>query len=343
MTFNRIALIPAYKPCDEMIHTVKQLYDNHFDVVVVNDGSGNDYEPVFRIAENIASVISHETNKGKGEALKTGMQYIYEHFVPPYIVVTADADGQHKTEDIIHVSETAEQFPDTLILGSRKFDNDVPIRSRFGNAVTRTVYHISSGQKIDDTQTGLRAFSDKLLPEMLSVAGSRYEYEMNVLMEMPRRNIPIKEVTIQTVYLDGNSSSHFHAVKDSFRIYKEILKYSASSFISFLADYGLFCLLSFFTGSTVISNIAARLCSSILNFNLNRKFVFCSESKLKTSAFKYFTLAAVILALNTLLLKMLSFTGMNPYTAKLITETVLFLFSYILQHTFVFRKERISA
>lgn len=343
MTFKKIALIPAYMPGKEMIDTVRQLFDSGFHVVAVNDGSGEGFDDIFRAVSNMAAVITHGENKGKGEALKTGMRYIREYFPPPYIVVTADADGQHITEDILRVSEAAEMSPDALILGSRKFDGGVPLRSRFGNTVTRAVYRLSSGQRIYDTQTGLRAFSNRLINEMLSVSGSRYEYEMNVLMEMPRRDIPIKEVTIQTVYLDGNSSSHFDTVKDSFRIYREILKYSLSSLVSFIADYGLFCLFSFITGSAVISNITARLFSSVLNYNLNRKYVFRSESSAKTSALRYFALAAVILALNTLILKTLTVIGINTYAGKLVTETVLFLFSYIVQHTLVFGKERASA
>ena len=166
---------------------------------------------------------------------------------------------------------------------------------------------------------------------------------MNVLMEMSRQSIPIKEVPIQTIYLDGNASSHFDTVKDSFRIYKEILKYSASSLISFFVDYGLFCTLSLFTGSAVLSNIAARIFSSTLNFSLNRKFVFRSKQNLTTSAFRYFTLAAAVLTLNTLILRSLSLIGINTYAAKIITEIILFIFSYVIQHKFVFKKERASA
>ena len=343
MTFNKIALIPAYKPGEELITTVGQLYENGFHIVVVNDGSGEDHDCIFEAVSSKASVIAHGENKGKGEALKTGMGYIREHFPEPYIVVTADADGQHMTEDIIRVSEAAELSPDSLILGSRRFDNNVPLRSRFGNTVTRAVYRLSSGQRIYNTQTGLRAFSNRLINEMLSVTGSRYEYEMYVLMELPRRDIPIREVKIQTVYLDGNSSSHFDTVRDSFRIYKEILRYSASSFVSFIVDYGLYCMLSLLTGSAVVSNITARLFSSVLNYNLNRKFVFRSEVGAVRSALKYFALAAVILALNTLILKLLTVIGINIYAGKLVTETVLFLFSYLVQHIFVFRKERAQA
>ena len=338
-----IAVIPAYKPGMEMTDTVRELKEAGFEVVVVNDGSGNEFDHVFDIARELTTVVEHDVNKGKGEALKTGIRYIREHYPEPYIIVTADADGQHKTKDIINVCNEAESNPDSLILGSRKFDGNVPLRSRVGNTITRTVYRISSGVKVFDTQTGLRAFSHHLSEQMLEISGSRYEYEMNVLMEMSGRSVPIKEVWIETVYLNDNSSSHFNTIKDAFRIYKEILKYSASSFMCFLADYGLFCALSLLTGSAVYSNIIARICSSLLNFGVNRKFVFCSETRFSSSALKYFCLAAVVLLLNTLILRALAGIGISAYVAKLMTELILFAFSYIMQQKFVFRKAKAAA
>ncbi|MBP0962020.1 MAG: bifunctional glycosyltransferase family 2/GtrA family protein, partial [Oscillospiraceae bacterium] len=311
-----IAIIPAYKPGMEMPETVRELKEAGFEVVVVNDGSGSEFDHVFDIARELTTVVEHDVNKGKGEALKTGIRYIRESYPEPYIIVTADADGQHKTKDIINVCSEAEAHPDSLILGSRKFDKDVvPLRSRMGNTITRMVYRISSGVKVFDTQTGLRAFSHRLSEQMLEISGSRYEYEMNVLMEMSGRSVPIREVWIETVYLNDNSSSHFSTIKDSFRIYKEILKYSASSFMCFLADYGLFCVLSLLTGSAVYSNIIARICSSLLNFGVNRKFVFCSENRFSSSALKYFCLAAVVLLLNTLILRALAGIGISAYVS----------------------------
>lgn len=340
MTFQKIALIPAYKPDDAMTETVSRLNRNGFDVIVVNDGSGPDYNDQFRRASYSAEILEHDVNRGKGAALKTGLEYISRKYNSPYVVVTADADGQHTLRDIIRVCAAAEQEPDKLILGSRKFDKDVPLRSRFGNWITRIIYRLSSGTRVSDTQTGLRAFCDRLVPKMLKISGSRYEYEMNVLMELPRSGTGIKEIWIETVYLDGNSSSHFNPLKDSVRIYREILKYSASSLISFLVDYGLFCMLSFFTGMTVFSNVTARVCSSIVNFSLNRKFVFSSDQKITSSALKYFTLAAAVLIMNTLILKALSMTGLSTYAAKIITEIILFVLNYLVQRKIVFRKKQ---
>lgn len=336
---QKIALIPAYKPQQELTDLTAQLSQNGFSVVIVNDGSGVEFRQIFDSLSSSAHVIAHAENKGKGEALKTGMNYIRNHFKPPYFTVTADADGQHKIYDIIHVIQEAEQHPESLILGSRKFDKNVPFRSQFGNTMTRLVYQLSTGIKIHDTQTGLRAFSHKLIDSLIAIPGSRYEYEINVLMELARNHTEIREIWIETVYLHENASSHFDAVRDSYRIYKEILKFSASSFVSFLLDYALFCLLSAFTGRLVFSNITARICSSVLNFILNQKFVFGMKDNTAQSAVKYFSLAIMILFCNTLILKMLTLTGISTFLAKIITEILLFIFSYIIQHHFVFRKE----
>ncbi len=339
-SLQKIALIPAYKPQQELTEIATQLQQNGFLVVIVNDGSGTEYNPIFETVSSSAHIISHAENQGKGEALKTGMNYIREHFEPPYFVVTADADGQHQINDIIHVIHEAESLPESLILGSRKFDNNVPFRSQFGNTMTRMVYQLSTGIKIHDTQTGLRAFSNQLIDNLISIDGSRYEYEMNVLMELARNHTEIREVWIETIYLNENASSHFDAVRDSYRIYKEILKFSASSFISFLVDYGLFCLLSALTGMLVFSNVTARICSSVLNFTLNQKFVFGVKENTIQSAVKYFSLAIVILLCNTLILKALTLAGIKTFLGKIITEILLFIFSYVIQHHFVFRKER---
>lgn len=337
----KIALIPAYKPDKEMLGIVEQLANRNFSVVVVNDGSGEEFGSIFEnAAENsYVKVLVHDVNRGKGEALKTGLRYIRENFTAPYCVVTVDADGQHRINDIVNVCDKAVSNPEALILGSRRFDNNVPLRSRLGNTLTRFVYRISTGASVFDTQTGLRAFSDKLIDKLLNIEGSRYEYEMNVIMEAARGKTEIIEVWIETVYLNDNSSSHFNTVKDSYRIYKEILKFSASSLLSFLADYTMFCLFSALTGALVFSNVAARVFSSVLNYTINKKLVFKSEGETVKSAVKYFMLAAFILMCNTFLLKALTLIGLNTYLAKIFTEILLFTFNYFIQHCFIFRKE----
>ncbi len=321
-----------------MTEVAQGMYDAGFEVVIVNDGSPEEYDSVFEKTASYAELIRHDKNRGKGEALKSGLRFIKNHYTAPYTVVNADADGQHKVDDIIRVACVSETERTSLVLGSRKMEGKVPLKSRAGNTITRLVYRLSTGSSVYDTQTGLRAYSDILADRLLLVSGSRYEYEMNMLMELPRESYPIKEVWIKTVYLGGNKSSHFHPVKDSAKIYKEILKYSASSLVSFGVDYALFCLLSALTGSLVFSNIFARFVSGTVNFMLNRQLVFKSKSNMAETALKYFALALFILLCNTLILTVLTGFGIPAYAAKILTEGMLFVFSYIMQHSLIFKK-----
>ena len=170
---------------------------------------------------------------------------------------------------------------------------------------------------------------------------------MNVLLECSGCHIPIKEVAIETVYLDNNSSSHFDTLKDSYRIYKEILKFSAASFGSFLIDYGMYSLLTAITatgfangGAVAFSNIGARIVSAVFNYMVNRNMVFQSKENPVRSALKYFTLAVGILVGNTIMLEILvNAIGMNHYVGKLCTEFIFFFASWFIQSHFIFQKK----
>ena len=93
-----IALIPAYEPDENLEKVVKELKENNFETIVVNDGSDESYNKYFDNCNT--KVISYNKNQGKGYALKTGLKYIKENF-DDYIVVTIDSDGQHRVVDAI--------------------------------------------------------------------------------------------------------------------------------------------------------------------------------------------------------------------------------------------------
>ncbi|MGE4277518.1 MAG: bifunctional glycosyltransferase family 2/GtrA family protein [Lawsonibacter sp.] len=341
----RIALIPAYEPGQQLMELLAHIQEQGWTTVVIDDGSSIACSGLFEQASRFAAVLIHPENRGKGRALKSGLQYIRNHFRSPYTVVTMDADGQHRIADAVRVCEAAERNPDALVLGSRGFRNKVPLRSRLGNTITRMVYETTTGLQVEDTQTGLRAFHSELIPMLMDISGERYEYEMNVLLECAKRNIPIREVEIETIYIDNNAGSHFNTLKDSFRIYKEILRYSASSFASFLLDYSLYSLLTVWTAglgnvSLPLSNVTARMISAGFNFTVNRRLVFKSERHVWASAAQYAALAAAILAGNTLVLSTLvTQYGMNPFGAKLLTELLFFTASWVVQRFVIFPRE----
>ena len=337
---RRIALIPAYKPEGKLIELSRSLFELGFKVIIVNDGSGEAYDDVFRSAAEYALILRHDKNMGKGRALKTGLRCIENVFIPPYTVVTLDADGQHTVADAVSVTELSGKSPGSLILGTRSFKSDVPLRSRLGNIITRSVFKVSTGSSISDTQTGLRAFTDKLIDTMISIPGDRYEYEMNVLMHCARNSIEMKELPIATIYLGKNESSHFNTFTDSFRIYREILRFSASSLASFFLDYALYCALFGLTGSVAVSNITSRLFSATANYTMNKKLVFASKGAVAGSALRYTMLAIFILVCNTTILRLfVSYYGINAYAAKIVTEIMMFAVSYTIQKKFVFPKK----
>lgn len=338
-------VIPAYQPSPRLVDLVKYLCDCRYTVVIVNDGSGSEYSSVWEEISSEAIIIHHPQNRGKGAALKSAFELII-HCIPEIsYILTVDADGQHLPPDIERVALAAVKYPGTLILGTRAFSGSVPLRSKLGNAITRFVFSLVSKTEVRDTQTGLRAFDRRLFTCALEIEGDRYEYEMNALLYCAERKIPIVEVPIQTVYLDKhNSSSHFHGIRDSLRIYSRIVKFASASLLSFLLDYLLFLLLSMLlplgTGSLIACNVLARTGSAMLNYALNAKIVFQGKHSTKQTLPKYICLAAGILAGNCAVLSLLAdVAGLAPGIAKLLTEVLLFIASYIVQSRVIFRQK----
>ena len=147
-----IVVIPAYQPDEKLAALVSELRQRtDYAIVIVNDGSSEDRLPLFARLEADAVVLRHDVNRGKGRALKTAFSYIREHYPESEGVVTVDADGQHLVPDIVRVCEDWAAHPQALVLGSRRFTGDVPFKSRAGNAITRKVFHISTGVKVFDT------------------------------------------------------------------------------------------------------------------------------------------------------------------------------------------------
>ncbi|MBQ6546585.1 MAG: bifunctional glycosyltransferase family 2/GtrA family protein [Bacilli bacterium] len=334
---TKIALIPAYEPDERLTQLVKELTGNKYTIVVVNDGSGKEYNKIFNSIKKEAKVIAYEKNQGKGHALKTGLEYIQKNY-PESIIVTMDADGQHTVKDANKLCEYVKEHPKHIALGSRFRSKKTPLRSKIGNTITMIVFTLLTGTKIYDTQTGLRAFSSTHLPFLLSIEGNRYEYEMNVLLNLNKHRIRTKEIPIEVIYIDNNKSSHFKTIRDSYLIYKEIIKFSGSSIISFIIDYLLYSIMLILTGKLIFSNITARLISGTVNYTINKNIVFKSTKNSLLSAIYYIFLAIIILILNTLILKLLvTFIGINAYIAKILTELILFIISYTVQKRFVFK------
>jgi putative flippase GtrA len=245
-------------------------------------------------------------------------------------------------EDIIRVADCTAESNNKIVLGARQFSGRVPFRSAVGNSVTRAVFSFASGEAISDTQTGLRGFPMTMLPWLIKIEGKRFEYEMNMLLQAKPSSYGITEIKIATVYHSGNSSSHFRAIQDSLRVCFPFLKFCASGITSAFVDYALLFLLQWMTKDLFISVVGARAASSLVNFSINRLFVFDSSQtkhKKATELIYYYLLVGILLMFNYLLLRFLSQDlKIDLVLSKVLTEITLFGFSFAAQHLFIFKE-----
>ncbi|QIM21675.1 glycosyltransferase family 2 protein [Phycicoccus sp. HDW14] len=332
-----IVLVPAFEPDGRLVALVRDLRAARPDlhVLVVDDGSGPACAEVFADATATgAVVVHHDVNRGKGRALKTGFREAATRW-PGEDVVCADSDGQHTPDDVLAVAARVAGSRRAMVLGVRQFSGPVPSRSRFGNAVTRRLFVLTTGIDLSDTQTGLRAYPAEMLGWLCEVEGERFEYELELLLRAHGAGHAVVEVPIRTVYLDGNSSSHFRPVRDSLRVYAPMARFAASSLVAAAVDYTLLVLLHVLTGSLLLSVVGARVASATVNYRTNRHFVFGRGSS--TSALRYAGLVAVVLAANAALMHVLVVgLGLALLVGKVLTEALLLAVSYTVQRRFVF-------
>ncbi len=354
--FRVSVVLPSLDPDEKLIAVVDGLLEHGFsDIILINDGSKPENLHYFTDLADMhpeVHLLHHPVNRGKGAALKTAFSWFLENRPEGLGVVTVDGDNQHHPVD---TRACAEKMLETnhLVLGCRDFSlPQVPPRSKAGNTITCNVFKIFVGMTISDTQTGLRALPTEILKTMLAVKGDRFEYETNMLLALKEYNIPWEEVKIRTVYIEENKSSHFRTVRDSWRIYKLILahffRYTGSSIISAVVDAGLFKLLSILLAGCGTfwlhfgATYGARAVSSLLNFLMNRNFVFHARGKLWEELVKYYTLAIPIATaqwlLNyglTLLLKSWGIQGFATVTHVLIM-VILYFITFFVQQRWVF-------
>lgn len=348
-------VIPSLNPDEKLLSTVSAAVEAGIDdILLVDDGSTAESRHYFRELEDTypqVTLLSHQENRGKGAALKTAFAYFLENRNGRFGVVTADGDGQHRMEDILACAREMMQGEPAVVLGCRDFGlENVPPRSRFGNRATSLVFRLFFQMKLSDTQTGLRAIPAAYLEELMKAKGTRYEYETNMLILLGERKIPYREVTIETLYFDDNQASHFRPIRDSLRVYGLILKYAANSLASAGVDLLAFYLLGQFVfrgnGRLAVlgATVCARLFSMVVNFALNRRFVFENNAGKLGAFVRYVCLAVPVMLVSWLAVYGIS--GLAPGIGsfgrtliKLPVDTVLFLVSFRVQRRWVFQEK----
>lgn len=341
-------VIPAYQPnfvLFDLITSLLQLSEESptikADIIVVDDGSTTPeaigvFEKISASFGNIV-ILRHKVNLGKGGALKTAFTYIKENYSDDVWVVTADADGQHLTGDIWRLVEAgiASKRP---IIGTRAFDSNVPLRSRFGNAVTQFLFNFLYKNQISDTQSGLRGFGSNEIPALLDMNSKGYAFELDALIYFVK-NSKLREVPITTVYEPGNPTSHFRPLLDSLAIYAILFRQILVSALALVLEASLFLSFAYLGLATSLALPTARLIAGVTLFLLIRNFVFNSNGRLAIQAFKYIILVVFNLAVSVTIINFgENSLGISKLFGLTISYIFMFMFNFLIQKYMIFNR-----
>lgn len=365
-------VIPALEPGPGLTEQIVELHSRiTAQIIVIDDGSGEAYRDIFDRISRIdrCVVLRHGKNRGKGQALKTGFRYIRQYAGTDCLVLCTDCDGQHLPEDGAKLLQAAEQNPGTLVLGIRDFSGeDVPWKSRFGNRISSFAFRLHGGGRLDDTQTGFRAFDGSLLDLMMQIPGDRFEYEMRMLLVCAERGIPVLTEKTETIYVNENEGTHFRPVRDSIQVmsvlFRGLGRFGTSSLLCALLDLILF---GFFDGAfrymepfrrVAAATVTARIVSAGINFLLNRNWVFSRPAPAslaedrewkerywlreeQTTVLRYISLCIGVTVSSALSVYAVSaLADVRPEAAKILCDGMLFILSYRIQKSWVFAYRR---
>jgi len=205
-------LIPVYNNPKTIKQVVDQSLALDLFVIVVDDGSDIEVTYLVEKNENLL-ILRHPTNQGKGQAILTGVAKAKEMGFE--YVVTIDGDGQHYPTEIRYLLPLLKD--NNIVIGNRKFKEDVPNSSKFGRGFSNFWIFVESGKWLGDTQSGFRGYPVSILE--LDLKHSRYDFEIEVLIKHMWAKGEIKEVEIEVYYPPkGTRVSHFDKVKDNIRL-----------------------------------------------------------------------------------------------------------------------------
>ncbi len=335
-----VLVIPAFKPSAVLPAIIREVFASGAvqKAIVVNDASGSESDAVFQEAAAIdgTEIISHAENLGQGAAVKSGAAFAAENYPECAGIVTADADGQHSSADIIKVAREMTDNPGVLILGVRNVA-EMPLRSRFGNSLTGHILHMLTGHRISDTQTGLRGVPMSFIPALLATRSNRYEFALDLLLNCFESRQQIREVGIRTIYEDGNKTSHFRPVLDSMKIYFIFARFVSVSLLSALIDNVVFVIVYHMSSNILGSQATSRASAIVFNYFANRQAVFHSNARVRKTMPRYLLLAgAIMLGSYAIIRVSISLWDLNVLLVKIVAETVLFAVSFFVQRA-IFR------
>ena len=225
-------LVTAYEPGRMLLDVVEPLICAGTPaIIVVDDGSSSAREWLLnRLAlEPTVHLVRHSAPKGRGAALKTGIQYFLEHLRHYTGLVTTSVDGQYAAEDVLRLARALRRSPKLAIVAAREFPEGgsaaMAWRSGLGltDRVLRMLFRVCTGIAISDIQTRLRALPTGVLPRLLRIPGNRFDYELAMLLHLARSGYPLAEHAVPGRLDSRSADPEFRPVSDSVSMLRAVL------------------------------------------------------------------------------------------------------------------------
>ncbi len=225
MTVKRVCvIIPTYNNAGTLLAVIDSVLQYSHHLIVVNDGSTDNTAALLQQRAEQICIITHPKNKGMGAAMVTGFREAkrrgYDY------AITIDSDGQHYASDIPLFVEAIRRNPEAIIIGNRfdksLFTDDISAnmksKSKFANKFSNFWFRVQTGIKMQDTQTGYRAYPlNKLY--WLNCITPRYEAQLEFMVYAAWHNVKIVSIPVRVYYPPPSEHvTHFHPAKDFLRI-----------------------------------------------------------------------------------------------------------------------------
>jgi len=208
-------VIPVYNQPARLREVVRRSLQVHPAVLVVDDGSDPAVDAL--LADDPVTILRHDTNQGKGAALRTAACHLAARGATH--MITLDADGQHDPGDIPVFREAIQADPRALVIGVRDFKQpDIPRASRFGRAFGNFWVRVQTGTSVRDIQSGFRAYPVFML-DRIDCRSQRYDFEVEVVVRALWGGLPVRHVDVHVTYAPPHARvSHYHKVRDNLRV-----------------------------------------------------------------------------------------------------------------------------
>lgn len=343
---SHAVIITIYKKSSSTIALCNRLSEiGAENIIVVNDGCEPGGEYFNELISIGCHIINFSENKGKGASIKAGIKFAHDNLYNITGFITADADGQHKAEDIMRVSRALDLRPDNLILGKRDMKKSkAPFNLRLGNSASSAYFKVITGISCKDTQTGLRGIPVSLYDIIMNTDGNRFDFEMNFLTKCADLKIPFYNVNIIADY-SLHDDSNYRLFKDTYLIYRTPLRFATASIGCTIVDLALFTAFTILLPASLQWNVAlatlmARIVSGGINFLINRKMIFKNNGNARKQAVRFIILFLCIMCASTIAVSLLSFIPIPVTLMKAIIDLILWAVNYTVQRKWVFKEDK---